>query len=427
MWRTRSSCTIKPMETIRPQEEQRSALAILVDSVIAVSLMVLVWLQLALPRFRLSGGPPIRRPEGVPFGRPLSVFVRRADPPPAAYVLVAVCFLPLALRRRYPLSVLAVTTVASAAYSLLPFPPALTFFAVLAALYTVGTRYSREKLALAAIAVAAVTLPASLPEFGTTLWVAEFVRITALLAAAALLGDATRNRRAYIAEVEQRAVQAERTRDEEALRRVDEERLRIARELHDIVAHSLSIVAVQSGMAKHVIRKDPKEAAKAIENISKTSRSALKELRSVIDVLRGAGEGAQAPLTPAPSLSHLDTLTHPLEQAGLEVDLRIEVDLSELPSLVDASAYRIVQEALTNVIRHAEASRVDVKVGLEEDNLRVTVSDNGRGVPEGAKEGHGIPGMRERAIALGGSFEAGPLRGGGYEVRVRLPLKAASR
>jgi len=274
--------------------------------------------------------------------------------------------------------------------------------------------------------VAGVTLPASLPGFGTTLWVAEIVRIVALIAAAALLGDATRNRRAYIVEVERRAMEAERTREEEARRRVDEERLRIARELHDITAHSLAIIAVQSGMAKHVIRKKPEQATKALQAISTTSRSALNELRSVIGVLRGVGEPGETPLTPAPSLSHLEDLTRPLEAAGLQVNVRITGDLATVPSVVDMSAYRIVQETFTNVMRHARASRVEVSVLVDEREMCVEVRDDGRATSKAGTppvEGHGIPGMRERALALGGTFAAAPAAGGGFEVRAVLPLK----
>ncbi len=392
--------------------------ALVVDSVMAVALNALVWAQLRLPRLGISGGPPIPRGQ---FRRPF--FILRTEPTVWAYLLVALCFLPLALRRRYPMSVLATVTVASALYTWLPHPPALTSLGVLIALYTVGTQYPRGQLAIASVATAAVTLWASLPAFGTTFWLGESVRIVALLAAAALLGDATRNRRAYISEVENRALEAERTREEEARRRVDEERLRIARELHDITAHSLSIIAVQSGMAKHVIGEHPEESRRALEAISETSRSALNELRSVINVLRGVGETNELPRMPAPSLSRLDALARPLEEAGLEVEVDVLGDTSRLSSLVDASGYRIVQEALTNVMRHAEASRVEVRIDVDEDDVRLLVRDNGLGSTEAFVEGHGMAGMRERALALGGSFSAGPIPGDGFEVTARLPLK----
>lgn len=414
-------CTIWIMDVIgRNQIRTARAHPLVADSLLAAALTALVWLQLALPRFALSGGPPIHRQPPM--------FLPRFEPTIWAFVLVAICFLPLALRRRYPLSVLAVSTVASAVYSWPPHTPTLTVLAVLIALYTVGTRYPREQLALATVATVAISLPSSLPEFGTSFWVAEIVRVAALLAAAAFLGDATRNRRAYVAEVEHRAIEAERTREEEARRRVDEERLRIARELHDIIAHSLSIIAVQSGMAKHVLEKDPKQAAGAIGAISKTSRSALHELRSVIGVLRGAGEQTEVPLTPAPSLTRLPDLTRPLEEAGLTVDVEITGHLGDLASLVDVSAYRIVQEAFTNIMRHAKASRVEVRVSVGETDLCVNVRDDGTGVPESQArpdEGHGIPGMRERALALGGTFDAVSLDMGGFEVSAHLPLKGA--
>jgi signal transduction histidine kinase len=398
------------------------------DTLLALGLTVAVWLQLAMPRLAISGEPPRELGGRMPmsFGGPHFRGFAHFAPTPWTYLLVAACFLPLILRRRFPLGVLATVTVAAALYRLLPFPPTLVTLAPLVAIYTVGTRYPRGPLALATAATAGVTLAVSLPPFGASFWIAELVRVTALLAAAALWGDATRNRRAYVAEVERRAREAERTREEETRRRVDEERLRIARDLHDITAHSLSVIAVQSGVAEHVIDGDPEQARKALGAIRETSRQALNELRSVIGVLRGSGEAEGVPMAPPPRLGSLEGLAKPLEQAGFTVNVEVDGDVGALPALVDASAYRIVQEALTNALRHAGTSRVDVKIQVARESVRIDVTDDGRGAPTGAgpleQRGHGITGMRERALALDGELEAGPRPGGGFRVSARLPL-----
>jgi signal transduction histidine kinase len=424
------SMDTEPSREIRQTtHEARDWLPPALDALLAVGLTVVVWLQLALPRLAVSGELPREFGGGhrmmFPMGGPgFGAF--HFSPTPWTYLLVGACFMPLILRRRFSIPVLAVVTLAAALYRLLPFPPTLVSLAPLFALYTVGTLHPRWQLAVASLATAGVTLSVSLPPFGATLWIFELVRVAALVAAAALLGDATRNRRAYIAEVERRALQAERTREEEARRRVDEERLRIARELHDITAHSLSVIAVQAGAAEHVIGKEPEQARKALGAIRETSRDALDELRSVIGVLRGAGETLEAPMGPPPTLARLDELARPLREAGFEVEVTQSGDLSSLPSLVDSSAYRIVQEALTNALRHAGRSRVDVKVSVGKDAVTLEVTDDGRGAPVGPEPlealGHGIAGMRERALALDGELDAGPVPEGGFRVTARLPV-----
>jgi signal transduction histidine kinase len=290
------------------------------------------------------------------------------------------------------------------------------------ALYTVAALRDRRTTILAGVFSAALQLSAAYLIVGTTGFWTEFVRVGALLGVAGALGDATRNRRAYVAEVEQRAADAERTRDEEASRRVDEERLHIARELHDITAHSLSIIAVQSGAAAHVIDSNPAEARKSLEAIRRTSRDALDELRAMLGVLR-AGEDGDAPLAPAPGLSRLGDLIAPLTEAGYVVSSDIDADLGEIPAVVAGSAYRIVQEALTNVVRHAGMCTVSLTVHRDAEQLLIRVDDDGKSpetpLPPG---GHGIAGMRERVTALGGTFEASPLPGGGFHVGARLPI-----
>jgi signal transduction histidine kinase len=387
------------------------------DTLFAVVLLAAVWLQMWIPRFLFDGGRRIPR-EMLPFGRPDST-------PAAAYLLVALCILPLAFRRRYPLAVLAVIAGATSLYQLVGYPPTMALIGMLIALYTVGTLVDRRRLMLWAAACGGLVIGTGIAPWGETMFWADLARSFSILAVAAALGDATRNRRAYVAEVEQRAIEAERTREEEAARRVDEERLRIARELHDITAHSLSIVAVQSGAALHVLDTDPDAARGALVAIRATSRDALNELRAILGVLRGSGEAAEgAPLAPTPGVSRIADLIAPLRDAGLTVALSAPNGGDPLPAFVDSSAYRIVQEALTNVLRHAGTASVSVTLRRSDDTLSVEVVDDGAGAPApaSAADGHGITGMRERALALGGTFEAGPVKGGGWRVAATLPL-----
>jgi signal transduction histidine kinase len=296
------------------------------------------------------------------------------------------------------------------------------------ALYTAGTMLDRKRLARFAIPCSVAVIATVLPAWGSAVFWPDLVRAAAVLAVAAALGDATRNRRAYIEEVEERAAEAERTREEEASRRVDEERLRIARELHDVTAHSLSIVAVQSGVALHVLDSDPAAARTALTAIRETSRDSLNELRGMLGVLRSSGEAAAgAPLAPTPGLARIDDLIRPLRDAGLAVEVTGAPTGEPLPAIVDASAYRIVQEALTNVLRHAGSASVAVRLERTDDALCVEIADDGSGSPARAEaEGHGIAGMRERARARGGPFEAGPRPGGGWRVAAVLPFTTRS-
>jgi len=389
----------------------------LLDAVTAVALLALVWLQMWIPGNLIDGGRHIPR-EMFPFGRPDST-------PLAAYLLVAVCILPLVFRRRWPLAVLAFVAAATSLYQVSGYPASLAIVGVLAALYTAGTLVDRRRFALWASACAGLVIGTSVPPWGSALFWPDLMRTFAILAVAAAIGDATRNRRAYVTEVEERAAEAERTREEETRRRVDEERLRIARELHDITAHSLSIVAVQSGAALHVLDTDPDAARGALVAIRSTSRDALNELRAILGVLRGSGEAREgAPLTPTPGLARVADLAAPLRDAGLTVDLVAPESAEPLPAFVEASAYRIVQEALTNVLRHAGTASVRVTLRRDDDMLSIDVVDDGSGRTLAAQpaEGHGIAGMRERALALGGTFEAGPVKGGGWRVSATLPL-----
>jgi len=336
------------------------------------------------------------------------------------YFFVTAIFLPLVVRRKYPLPVLAATTVLSGLFAFLPNPPAPTQLAPLLALYTVGTLRDRRTVWTCYALVTAFTMGMVVRPFTGISWIADAVSIATSFGVAAALGDATRSRRAYIAAVEQRAIDAERTREDEARRRVEEERLRIARELHDVTAHSLSIIALQAGAAEKAVRRDPDSAISALHTIRVTSKDSLEELRAMLGVLRSADE--DAPLSPAGRLERLPELVAGVEQAGVHVTLEVADDLGDVPAYADVSAYRIVQEAITNVVRHAHASSARVVVRREGEELVLEIADDGRGSTAEAAEGHGIAGMRERVAALGGTFEAGPVVGGGFRVAARLPL-----
>jgi len=220
----------------------------------------------------------------------------------------------------------------------------------------------------------------------------------------------------------ERAAEAVRIREEEALRRASEERLRIARELHDALGHHLSLISVQSGVALHLNEELPEQARNSLSAIKQASKEALAELRSVLDILRQEGE--PAPRSPTSTLARLDELVSQAAAAGLEVRTEIEGDVRPLPFGVDVAAFRIVQEALTNVTRHAGPASATVRVSYDEGDLTVEVDDDGHGRPvhNGTGSGKGIVGMRERVATFGGDLEAGPRPGGGFRVRARLPL-----
>jgi signal transduction histidine kinase len=255
----------------------------------------------------------------------------------------------------------------------------------------------------------------------------------------AALGESVRTRRFIAAEAQERADRAERSREEEARARVDAERLRIAREVHDTVAHAIAIINVQSGVTAHVLDKRPEQAREALVTIEQTSSRALREMRAILGVLRDANNGR----TPHPGLDQIDELTAQARDAGLDIKLEASSPPVPLPSAVGSAAYRILQESITNVIRHAGPTLVTVALDYGIDALNVCVTDEGRRHAMGdgrtgphvlakqasgnrggspAEPGRGILGMRERCQLLGGDLTARSLPGGGFEVHARLPF-----
>ena len=249
-------------------------------------------------------------------------------------------------------------------------------------------------------------------------WV--FFRIGGMVMASAL-GESVRARRVLAAEAVERARRAERTREQEARRRVDAERLRIAREVHDTVAHAIAVINVQAGVTAHVLDKRPRQARETLVTIERTSARALDELRATLGMLRGPNQDRR---TPPAGLGQLEELAGLAREAGLDVKVEVGSPPSELPSAVEQAAYRILQESITNAIRHAGPARVVVSVTYRPDELDLLVVDDGRGLhdPDTQGAGRGIAGMRERAALLGGELSAGPRPGGGFQVRARLPL-----
>jgi signal transduction histidine kinase len=343
--------------------------------------------------------------------------------------LVLLNTVPLAARRRFPLAVLAIVLASGLAFAALDLPPDILWVAVPVAVYSVAA-YADRWASLAGLAVAEVGSVANQLTPGR--FQAPTVVSNALLIAAAwLLGHFVGVRRLYVLQLEERTVELERAREELARRAVTEERLRLARELHDVVAHAMSVIAVQSGVGAHVANTQPKEAAKSLGAIEATSRAALEELRRLLGVLRQEDE-PRGDLAPVPGLADLDSLLAEVSRAGLAVKLRVNGTRPPLPVGVDLSAYRIVQEALTNVVKHAGSARAQVMVGYGDQEVTVEVTDDGRGAVTSVSDGrvgtgHGLIGMRERVQAFGGDLEVGPRPGGGFRVAARLPLAADRR
>ena len=347
----------------------------------------------------------------------------------AATGLILAQTLPLAWRRRHPLAVSLVTGLATAGYGLAPYPDLAMPVPVggLVGMYSVAAWGSRQAALVAGgVAAAVVAVVMSLPRTDADLVDAAFASLG--LAGAWVLGDRARVQRALAAELSDRAVRLEREREGEARRAVASERARIARELHDVVAHHVSMMVVQAEAGPLAVERDPARAAGAFEAIAATGRQALVEMRRLLGVLRGDG---QAPsLAPQPGLDQVLSLVEQVGRAGLEVELVVEGEKAPLPAGVELSAYRIVQEALTNAVRHAGPGRARVLVRYGERDLELTVRDEGGGggaAPAGGpptRSGQGLVGMRERVSLFGGELHAGPGPDGGFTVAARLPLGA---
>jgi signal transduction histidine kinase len=255
---------------------------------------------------------------------------------------------------------------------------------------------------------------------------ADTLRNLALVVLPTALGVMAHDRRQLLASLVTRAETAERTREEETLRRVGEERLRIARDVHDAVAHAMVAINVQAGVGAHLLDRDPDHARETLRDIKRVSGEALADLRSTLGVLRDPDDAA--PVRPTADLTSIEDLRAGLAAAGVEVEVSIDPGAAALPPTIGATGYRIVQEALTNVLRHAGTTTARVRVSRGDDVLLIEVDDDGTGTapPDESGSGNGVRGMRERAAAAGGTLEAGPRPDGGWRVAASLPLGATA-
>lgn len=337
-------------------------------------------------------------------------------------LLAATCAVaPLATVSRWPFPSLTLMCAATALLGATEPIAALLWIAPTVAVYITSNRFGRRAGVAAAIAVAiAVAVPTNsdLTALGA---IVNVLRALALTAAAAAFGEAVRARREQAAEAAARALEAEAGREARAALAVDEERLRIARELHDVTAHALSVVAIQSELARRTLRSDPHASESALGAIGHSSRQALGELRAMLGRLRG---DEATHVGPSPSLGGLGEVLRQMEAAGVDAEVSAPADVADLPPFVDSNAFRIIQEAVTNVIRHARASRARIEIERSPEELRLRVADDGPASAELYAEGHGIIGMRERAASVGGTLEVGPDEHGGWRVEARLPLPA---
>ena len=343
-----------------------------------------------------------------------------------AALLIAVA-VPLLFRSRWPLGAVigtsAVTLVAMPFVGVPRIPPVAAGIA----LYSFAKRSDRPTTVKVGVitAVTVTTLAVALrPGLD---FLGENLGLTAWIGLAVAVGDASRSRRELLDSAMERAERAEQTKEEEARRRVTEERMRIARELHDVVAHHITLVNAQAGVAHHLMKTDPSHAYEALERIRDTSRSALDELRATVGLLR-ANDEAAAPREPMPGLADLETLVASFRHAGLTVTMTGPGPTDRpMQALTELTAYRIVQEALTNAHKHAGRSVVaTVRVEVAAGAVRIRVDDDGGRGParSGMGTGHGMIGMQERVKAIGGIFAAGPRAGGGFRVEAELPVQA---
>ena len=352
---------------------------------------------------------------------------------PVSLSLLILQTLPIAIRRRNPMRILVVTGLAITAYSLLGYlgtngvGDSNGAYGVVVAFYTVAANEPRRR----AIVAAGVTATCVLVSFAAYAafdsisgWTANLSVTYLSFGLAWLVGDNLRVRRAYTKQLEDRAAELEIEREAKAAQAVTEERARIARELHDVVAHYVSVMVVQSAGARRVVDKDPAAAKGALEAVEAAGRTALAEMRRMLEILRTDDPG----MGPQPGLGEIDRLIGHVRDAGLPVEYSVEGSACCLPAGMDLAAYRIVQEALTNTVKHGGRATARVTVRYAGDTLEIEVIDDGRGAAaplvSGAEGGgHGLIGMKERVGLFGGELHAGPVLTGGYRVFARMPIE----
>jgi signal transduction histidine kinase len=395
------------MQTPRMLSTGRTAAPVLTDAGVGVGVAVGV----------LAASAAGVGPRWISSPRPLDA---------VAVGLVGVVAGALALRRRYPISVLVVLNAVVLAWAAGRYPGRVVLLAPLIACYTLaaarGWRWGLAGAvvtALSALVAIRVAFGAAVPPAGVSgiaVW---------MVATAGAAGTAVGYYRALLVATRAQLAREAQTREAQARRRAVEERLRIARELHDVFGHTMATISVQAGVAIHVIQQRPGQAVAALRTIKQISDQALTDVKAILGILRADSDPDQ-PRTPRGGLDQLDTLLDPVRTAGVQPQLTVHGSARPLPAAVDLAAYRIIQEALTNVLRHARARTVRLDLRYEPERVVIRIRDDGSAASPGqpgtnGQDGHGISGMRERALALSGQFTAGPHPDGGLQVRCVLP------
>ncbi|HEY0498377.1 MAG TPA: sensor histidine kinase [Kutzneria sp.] len=366
----------------------------LFDGALAVAVVVVVGVAIAAD---LDGG------------RPPDVF---------AYAFAVGLGALMLVRRSFPVLALAATVVGFFAYYAAGYPSIGLAVPVAAALYSAAEAGRTRAAVIASVVVLTLSSAYRVSQGQNLAYLFgyEFATSVALIAAVILLGDGVRTRRLLREEMRLRAESAEIERQQEAARQVELERMHIARDLHDVIAHTVSVISLHSNVADEALDDDLPAARAALGRIREASGDTMRELRASIGLLRGAdGQSTQ----PTNGLARLDQLA---KSTGLPVTITIQGTETPLPAVVDTTAYRIVQESLTNVLRHANATRAEVLIRYGGDHIDVDITDDGTGSADHNSDGHGLVGMRERAALLGGAVSAGERPGGGFQVTARLPL-----
>ncbi|HLT59982.1 MAG TPA: sensor histidine kinase [Microlunatus sp.] len=398
---------------------------LVLDLPLGIVVGLLTWMSVMVARFAGPGKPPWARGDGEWEGPPPwtgqgSDFPAEGQPIGLIVLGILLLVTGLALRRIRPRAGYAAVVVGVAVGLLAGVPVGPILLAPIIAVATLAQWFEPARWLPWSVALVPMTAAALWPPDGRGFTdpnrIAGAIFVLVLFGLAAMVGTLRRVR------------QETRRRDREAdLRRsAYEERLRIAREVHDLIGHSLSVINMQAGVALHVLPKRPEQAEESLRAIRQTSKDALAELRSTLAVFRDPDRGE--PKAPEPGLGRLEDLITAMRQAGRTIELTVEGDVDDLPPTVDHTAYRIVQEALTNVARHAGGAAAEVTVAREPRRLSLAVVDHGPPVRSGdLVEGHGISGMRERARAVGGTLTVRPQPGGGVAVRAELPIREGER
>ncbi len=373
------------------------------------------------------------------YTNPIGIEFRDGDA--LGIAIVAAATIPLMFRRRWPIAVGLITAAALLPLTIWDYSAPTAVVIILIAVYTAGNHAD----ILGSLTVTAahtgmstaysIATSARYPEQSQIDGASITINFLLLLGMWAI-GRAVRNRRLYTAELEDRAQRLQSAGEAEVRAAITQERSRIARELHDVVAHHVSVMTVQAAGARRSLTRDPDRSAEVLLSVEATGRAALSEMRRVVGVLRGPDDTDEsddgAGLSPQPGLAELGDLAEHMRAAGLPTTVAVDGEPGSVPIGVDVTAYRIIQEALTNTIKHAGPSTASVLVRYSSDEIRVTIADDGNGMAAALEthrkqsKGHGLLGMRERVALYGGSLAVGPRQGGGFEVRARIPLDDAA-